>query len=116
MLWSSRELRIHLTLRELRYEFTTVPDIDYGLEGLDKSAGTCNFTFAARDGVREWTKLLSDISQLVQMYMFTSAQVFLLFRSEYTLYTCSCTVGENQVPFSMADFLMYHEKVLAGIS
>ena len=27
---------------------------------------------------------------------------FLLFRSEYKMRTCSCTVGKKQVPFSMA--------------
>ena len=34
--------------------------------------------------------------------MFTSAQVFLLFRSEYKMYICSCTGGKKQVLFSMA--------------
>ena len=34
--------------------------------------------------------------------MCSSAQVFLLFRSQYTLCTCSCTVGKKQVPFRMA--------------
>ena len=34
--------------------------------------------------------------------MFTSAQLFLVFRSEYTLCTCSSTAGKKQVPFSMA--------------
>ena len=29
-------------------------------------------------------------------------QVFLLFHSEYTVCTCSCTVRKKQVPFSMA--------------
>ena len=27
---------------------------------------------------------------------------FLVFRSEYTLCTCNCTVGKRQVPFSIA--------------
>ena len=34
--------------------------------------------------------------------MFTSAQLFLLFRSEYTWCTCSCAVGKKKVPFSIA--------------
>ena len=38
---------------------------------------------------------------LVQRNRFTSAQLFLVFRSEYTMCTCSCTVGKNQVSFSM---------------
>ena len=36
------------------------------------------------------------------VHRFTSAQLFLVFRSEYTLCTCRCTVGKKQVPFSMA--------------
>ena len=36
------------------------------------------------------------------MYRFTGVQVFLLLRQEYKMCTCSCTVGEKQVPFSMA--------------
>ena len=39
---------------------------------------------------------------LVKRHRFTSAQLFLVFRSENTLCTCSCTVGKKQVPFSMA--------------
>ena len=39
---------------------------------------------------------------LVWRLRFTSAQLFLVIRSEYTLCTCSCTVGKKQVPFSMA--------------
>ena len=39
---------------------------------------------------------------LVQRFRFASAQLFLVFRSQYTLRTCSCTVGKQQVPFSTA--------------
>ena len=31
-----------------------------------------------------------------------SVQLFLVFRSEYTVCTCSCTVGKKQVLFSVA--------------
>ena len=39
---------------------------------------------------------------LVKRNTFTSAQLFLVFLIEYTLCSCSCTVGKKQVPFSMA--------------
>ena len=38
---------------------------------------------------------------LAKRHRFTSAQLFLVFRSEYTLCTCSCTRGKKQVQFSM---------------
>ena len=39
---------------------------------------------------------------LVKRFRFTSALLFLVFCSEYTLCTCSSTVGKTQVPFNMA--------------
>ena len=39
--------------------------------------------------------------RLVSRYRFTSTQLFLVFRSEYTMCTCSCTVGKKEVSFSM---------------
>ena len=39
---------------------------------------------------------------IVERHMFTSAQLFLVFRFEYTLCTCSCIFGKKQVPFTMA--------------
>ena len=42
------------------------------------------------------------LSSLVYRYRFTSAQVFLLFRSEYKICTCSCIILKKLVPFSMA--------------
>ena len=38
----------------------------------------------------------------LEKYRFTSASVFLLFRTEFKMNTCSYTVGKSQAPFSMA--------------
>ena len=38
---------------------------------------------------------------LVQRNRFTRAQLFLVFCSEYTMCTCSCTVGKKELSFSM---------------
>ena len=43
----------------------------------------------------------NSLISLVYRRRFTSAQLFLVFRSEYTMCTCSCTVGKKEVPFSM---------------
>ena len=38
----------------------------------------------------------------LEKYRFTSASIFLLFRTEFKMSPCSYTFGKKQVPFSMA--------------
>ena len=50
--------------------------------------------------LKKCTKI-SPIEKFSLVFKFTSASVFLPYRAEFSVCTCSCTVGKNQVSFSM---------------
>ena len=53
-------------------------------------------------GVNLFLNILSDVVESSLVLRFTSASVFLPYRAEFSMCTCSYTVGKRKVPFSMA--------------